>query len=77
MGLRVRFGVRLPSNGESEAPENSARSLIKVAKDAEAFGYSSAWCDDFLVIQEHKPYLLYDPIVTLSFVASVTTHLKL
>lgn len=50
----MRFGVRLPQDG----PFASAKSMIKVAREAESLGYSCVWLNDHVNWDEHEKYHL-------------------
>jgi len=70
------FGVTVPNFGKY-ADKNE---IIKVTTTAEELGFDSIWVSDHIVIpQSHRVfgYVFYDPLVTLSYLASVTQTIKL
>ncbi|HZT06990.1 MAG TPA: TIGR03619 family F420-dependent LLM class oxidoreductase [Chloroflexota bacterium] len=82
------IGIALPQWGRHASPE----AISRVAREAERLGYASVWVQERLLRPTHprsgyggvpgapwpEPYrIVYDPIETLSYVASQTTRLKL
>lgn len=74
----MHFGVVLPHFRESASPE----AISEVAIAAEQLGYDSVWVMDHVVVpdvpeaQQFTP-LVYDPFLTLAYVAAQTTRIRL
>ncbi len=84
----MKLGFLLPAAGEWATPENQ----IRVARQAEALGYHSLWVFQRLLYplepkNEYPPMpgqvwprpfeRVFDPIVTLAYVAAATTRIRL
>lgn len=84
----MKLGVALPTAGAWA----SAESQLRVARDAESMGYASLWTLQRLLLptvpqNEYPPLAgqpmpeyfgrVFDPIVTLAFVASATSSIRL
>jgi probable F420-dependent oxidoreductase len=84
----MRLGFSLPTAGDWATPENQ----IRVAREAEALGYHSLWVFQRLLYalepkNEYPPIpgkvwpkpfeRVFDPIVTLAYVAAATTRIRL
>lgn len=72
----MKFGVALPNFGKYAKKEV----IIEVAKTAEELGFDSLWVSDHVVIpNSHKGFgnVFYEPLTTLSFIASCTTDILL
>ena len=73
----MQFGVCLPNYRGPAAPHN----IVQAARKAEELGFDSIWTTDHVVINE--PYLetfgpvFYDPLLTLAYVSSLTSRVKL
>ncbi len=70
------FGVTLPNFGKY-ADKNE---IIKIATAAQELEFDSVWVSDHIVIPDtHEGFgdLFYEPIVTLSYLASITKKIKL
>src|SRR4030081_1880613 len=75
-GRRMQLGIHLPHAGSQASPE-----LIKRhAQRAEALGLSDVWVSEHIIVpraQFPRSPLFYDPILTLTWVASVTERVRL
>lgn len=78
--MMMKFGVALPNYGANAGK----RQILEVAKAADELGYFSVWVADRLIVPEppNQPWskvnqAVYEPIVTLSFLSSVTERVKL
>jgi probable F420-dependent oxidoreductase len=72
----MRIGIHLPQFGRPAVTGGVQR----FAPLAEQLGFSDLWVSDHLVIPKDQPYpapMLVDPLVTLSFAASVTSTIGL
>lgn len=72
----MNFGITLPNFGKY-ADRNE---IIKIALTAEELGFDSIWVSDHIIIPEsHEGFgdIFYEPLVTLSFLASITKDIKL
>lgn len=84
----MKLGFSLPTAGDWATPENQ----LRVARQAEALGYHSLWVFQRLLyaLEPQNPYppapgprwpkpfeRVMDPIVTLAYVASATTRIRL
>jgi len=72
----MNFGITLPNFGKY-ANKNE---IIKIARAAEDLGFDSIWVSDHIIIPEyHEGFgdVFYEPIVTLSYLASITQNVKL
>jgi len=72
----MKYGVAVPNFGKFAGKEN----IKEVGIVAEELGYDSLWVSDHLVVPKgHKGFgnIFYDPIVTLSYLASLTNKIKL
>lgn len=70
------FGVTLPNFGKYADKSE----ITKIAATAEAMGFDSVWVSDHIVIPDsHEGFgdIFYDPLVTISFLASKTQKIKL
>jgi probable F420-dependent oxidoreductase len=72
----VRIEVVLPD----ESPQTPPSEIVELARRAEELGYDGVWLPDHLLPPE--PYGptyggLYEPLVTLSFIAAVTSRVRL
>jgi probable F420-dependent oxidoreductase len=85
---QMKLGFSLPTAGEWATPENQ----IRIARQAESLGYHSLWVFQRLLYaleprNEYPPIpgklwpkpfeRVFDPIVTLAYVAAVTTRIRL
>jgi len=76
LALGTGFGVCIPNFGGSSSQE----SIVKVARSAEELGYDSVWVTDHVMLPRHQSYpygRTYEAIVTLSYVAALTTKIRL
>ena len=67
----MRIGAHLPQYGRVAGPDAIAR----VAREAEALGFSDVWASDHVVHPASQSYpspYLYDPLLTLATAAAVT-----
>jgi len=65
------FGITLPNFGKY-ADKNE---IIKIASAAQELEFDSVWVSDHIVVPDtHEGFgdVFYDPIVTLSYFASIT-----
>jgi len=72
----MKFGYILPNFGDKISPQE----LLRIAKVCEEEGYDSVWATDHVImpVELRDPYgELLEPVTTLSFVAGVTTRLRL
>src|SRR5215510_7362024 len=84
----MKLGFSLPTSGEWATPENQ----IRIARQAETLGYHSLWVFQRLLYalepkNEYPPVpgkvwpkafeRVFDPIVTLAYVAAATTRIRL
>jgi probable F420-dependent oxidoreductase len=70
------FGITLPNFGKY-ADKNK---IIKIASAAQELEFDSVWVSDHIIIPDtHEGFgnVFYDPIVTLSYLASITKKIKL
>lgn len=71
-----RFGLHLPQGGHASGPESIAR----VAVLAESLGFDDLWVSDHVVVPSTQNYptpYMYDPLLTLTYAAAVTTTIGL
>ena len=78
--MKVKFGVSLPNYGV----QAGKKQILEIAKAADKLGYFSVWAADRLIVPEppNQPWskinpAVYEPIVTLSYLASVTENVRL
>src|ERR1700752_5199232 len=75
-GFAMQLGMHLPQAGSQATP-----ALIKRhAQRAEALGLSDVWVSEHIIVpraQFPPSPLFYDPILTLTWVASVTERVRL
>lgn len=72
----MNFGITLPNFGKY-ADKNE---IVKIAGAAEDLGFDSIWVSDHIIIPEsHEGFgdIFYEPILTLSYLASITKYIKL
>lgn len=72
----LRVGVHLPQFGRASGPE----AVTRAARHAEELGFAGLWVSDHVAQPADQGYpspYLYDPIVTLSWAAAVTTDIGL
>jgi probable F420-dependent oxidoreductase len=72
----MKFGISLPNFGRDAAGKN----ILELALSAEEIGFDSVWVSDHIVIpSSHKGFgsTFYEPLVTLSYLASKTTNINL
>jgi probable F420-dependent oxidoreductase len=76
----MKFGVALPNYGSNAGK----RQILEIAKAAEELGYFSVWVADRLTVPEPPNQswskinqAVYEPIVTLSYLSSVTERVRL
>ncbi len=71
-----RFGLHLPQGGHASGPQSIAR----VAALAESLGFDDLWVSDHIVVPSTQNYptpYMYDPLLTLTYAAAVTTRIGL
>ncbi|HEY8215997.1 MAG TPA: TIGR03619 family F420-dependent LLM class oxidoreductase [Acidimicrobiia bacterium] len=72
----MRVGVHLPQYGRTAGPE----AIRRAARHAEELGFADVWVSDHVVIPAAQGYpspYLFDPLVTLTCGAAVTTRIGL
>lgn len=73
----MQFGVCLPTYRKLASTEN----IVETARRAEDLGYDSLWVTDHVIMPEKNvPYFgdtIYDPLLALTYVAALTTRIKL
>ncbi len=72
----MEFGIGLPNYGRGKTWDD----IRRVALAAEALGYASVWTTDHVVVPRENldPYgHIFESLVTLALVASITTRVKL
>src|SRR6202007_995165 len=72
----MQLGIHLPHAGSQAKPELIRRH----AQRAEALGLSDVWVSEHIIVpraQFPRSPLFYDPILTLTWVASVTERVRL
>jgi len=71
-----RFGLHLPQGGHASGPESIAR----VASLAESLGFDDLWVSDHIVVPSTQNYptpYMYDPLLTLTYAAAMTSRIGL
>ena len=74
--MTLALGIHLPQYGRVGGPE----AITRAARHAEDLGYSGLWVSDHIVqpaAQDYPSPHLFDPIVTLTWAAAVTTEIGL
>lgn len=72
----VRVGVHLPQYGRVAGSE----AVLRAARHAEELGFADLWVSDHVVhpaAQDYPSPYLFDPLVTLSWAAAVTSRIGL
>lgn len=72
----MRVGIHLPQYGRTAGPD----AIRRAARHAEELGFADIWVSDHVVIPADQDYpspYLYDPLVTLTCGAAVTTRIGL
>jgi len=72
----MKFGVALPNFGKFAGTE----SIRKISVGAESLGFDSVWVSDHIVLPKgHQGFgrVFYEPLVTLSYVAALTSRVAL
>lgn len=72
----MKYGISLPNFGRDADKEN----IVSFALAAEQLGFDSIWVSDHIVIPfSHEGFgdTFYEPIVTLSYLASITNRVRL
>src|SRR4051794_40966959 len=72
----MRTGIHLPQYGRAASPD----AVMRVARHADELGFDSVWVSDHVVHPASQSYpspYLYDPLVTPSFAAAVTSRVRL
>lgn len=72
----MKFGIALPNYGKYAG----RKSILELSLAAEEYGFDSIWVSDHLVVPtNHKGFgsVFFDPIITLSYIASKTKNIKL
>lgn len=83
--MNVKFGVALPNCTEGlcyPTGFTSPEIVIRMAQSAEQLGFDSVWCNDHFTTQQYvrerwpEPPNYYEPLITLTAVASATSRIK-
>jgi probable F420-dependent oxidoreductase len=72
----MQYGIHLPHAGEQASPALIRRYAIH----AEALGLDDVWVSEHIIVPRDKfprSPLFYDPVLTLTWVAAVTTRVRL
>jgi probable F420-dependent oxidoreductase len=71
----VEFGIHLPQYGRAA----DADAIREAAQQAEALGFHDVWVSDHIGVPERATVsaYLYEPLVTLTWAAAVTTRVRL
>ncbi|KAA0232215.1 MAG: F420-dependent glucose-6-phosphate dehydrogenase [Acidimicrobiales bacterium] len=72
----LHLGIHLPQFGRAAGPT----SITRAARHAEELGYTGLWVSDHVVQPASQSYpspYLFDPLVTLTWAAAVTTEIGL
>lgn len=72
----MKIGIALPVFGKYAGRDE----ILETALAAEALGYDSIWVSDHVVVPDHHNVfgdVFYDPLITLGFIASVTSRIEL
>jgi probable F420-dependent oxidoreductase len=75
-GVTMQLGIHLPHAGSQATPELIRRHALR----AEGLGLSDVWVSEHIIVpraQFPRSPLFYDPILTLTWVASVTERVRL
>ncbi len=82
----MRFSIALPNCKEGLSyplPFADEKDIVRVAQASERLGYHSIWPNDHIIspryVQEQfgRPPRLYEPLITLAYVAAVTSTIKM
>src|SRR6266498_3825044 len=76
IGDAMIFGIGLPNYGQGKTWDD----IKRVALAAEELGYDSVWTTDHIIVPREniEPYgTIYESLVTLAMIASVTQRVKL
>ncbi len=82
----MHFSVSIPTNKEGlnmPLPFADEQDIIRIVKEAERLGFHSAWGNDHITAPRYvrdefkKPPRFYELLVTLSYLAGVTSKIKL
>jgi probable F420-dependent oxidoreductase len=74
--MALGVGIHLPQYGRVSGPE----SITRAAVHAEQLGFAGVWVSDHIVqpaAQDYPSPYLFDPLVTLTWAAAVTTRIGL
>lgn len=72
----MKIGIALPIFGKYAGRDE----ILEAALAAEALGYDSVWVSDHVVVPDsHNVFgdVFYDPLISLGFIASVTSRIEL
>lgn len=72
----MKVGIHLPQYGKVSGPE----AVTRAARHAEDLGFAHVWVSDHLVQPASQGYpsaYLFDPLITLTWAAAVTTEVRL
>ena len=72
----MQIGIHLPQYGRV----SGADAVTRAARHAEELGFAGVWVSDHIVQPASQTYpspYLYDPLVTLTWAAAITTHVDL
>ena len=86
MTQNIRFGIGVPTATEGmmyPVPYAGIDQAIRIAVEAESLGYESVWGNDHVSTQSYvrrefqQPPSYFDPLSYLSYLAAVTTEVRL
>src|SRR4051812_37322035 len=72
----MQVGIHLPQFGRASGPE----AITRAAQAAETLGFADVWVSDHVAIPAAQSYpspYLYDPLLTLTWAAAITTRVGL
>jgi probable F420-dependent oxidoreductase len=73
----MRLGIHLPQIGRKAGPD----AIRRAALQAEALGFADVWVSEHVILPKAAPYppspAFYEPILTLTWAAAVTTRVGL
>lgn len=71
----MKYGIAVSNFGKFASREN----MLELGQTAETLGFDSLWVSDHIVVpKDHKGFgnVFYDPLITLSYLASKTEKNK-
>ncbi len=72
----MKVGIHLPQYGRAAGPD----AIVRAARRAEDLGFSDLWVSDHVVqpaAQNYPSPYLFDPLLTLTWAAAVTSRIRL